>query len=68
MIGSKLRNTPPPTHTQLGALRIKWVDVAKALGLILVFWGHILDGGITIQGDIIRVIYSFHMPMYFILS
>lgn len=63
MVNDKI--TPP--H-QLGSLRIKWVDAAKALGIILVFWGHILDGDIPIQGDIRKVIYSFHMPMYFILS
>lgn len=48
--------------------RIEWVDVAKALGLILVFWGHILEGDIPVQNDIRRAIYSFHMPMYLILS
>ncbi len=49
-------------------VRIKWVDTAKALGLFLVFWGHILYGGSEVAGVINRAIYSFHMPMYFILS
>lgn len=51
-----------------GGKRIKWVDTAKALGLFLVFWGHILYGGSEVAGVINRTIYSFHMPMYFILS
>ncbi len=48
--------------------RIKWVDTAKALGLFLVFWGHILYGGSSVGNVINRAIYSFHMPIYFILS
>lgn len=48
--------------------RIPWVDTAKGLGVILVFWGHLLYGGSAIGGMINRAIYSFHMPMFFILS
>lgn len=48
--------------------RIQWVDAAKALGIFLVFWGHILYGGSSVGGIINKTIYSFHMPMYFILS
>lgn len=47
---------------------ILWVDIAKGLGLVLVFWGHILYGGSGIASRINHLIYSFHMPMYFILS
>ena len=48
--------------------RIYWVDAAKVLGLFLVFWGHVLYGGSPLGSVINRAIYSFHMPMYFILS
>ncbi len=44
------------------------MDAAKAIGLFLVFWGHILYGGSNVGEVINRAIYSFHMPMYFILS
>ena len=57
-----------PAHSREGDLRIKWVDVAKSLGLFLVFWGHLLYGGSSVAGVMNRAIYSFHMPMYFILS
>lgn len=56
------------THSQDDMKRIKWVDTAKALGLFLVLWGHILYGGSEVGGVINKIIYSFHMPMYFLLS
>lgn len=48
--------------------RIDWIDTAKSLGIVLVFWGHILYGGSSAAAIINQLIYSFHMPMYFILS
>jgi len=43
--------------------RIQWVDMAKGLAIILVIVGH------TIGNPIIRgLIFSFHMPLFFILS
>lgn len=64
MIGNKEKN--PPTPVCIG--RIKWVDAAKALGIFLVFWGHVLYSGSEVASIINRAIYSFHMPMFFILS
>ena len=64
MIEVKIKNPPQPVCCE----RLKWVDAAKAIGLFLVFWGHILYGGSSIGSVINRAIYSFHMPMYFILS
>ena len=49
-----------------GGVRLPCVDVAKGLGLILVIYGHLLYNGTW--GFVNRAIYSFHMPMYFILS
>lgn len=54
-----MKHTPP---------RIEWVDASKAVGLFLVFWGHLLYEGSNVGEAINRAIYSFHMPMYFILS
>lgn len=43
--------------------RIEWIDVSKGIGIILVLIGHIsLNGGLN------KFIYSFHMPLFFILS
>lgn len=46
--------------------RIIWVDIAKGIGIILVIIGHALnkDQHIYLRG----LIYSFHMPLYFILA
>ncbi|MBR6985672.1 MAG: acyltransferase family protein [Ruminococcus sp.] len=43
--------------------RIKWVDFSKGIAILLVIIGH------TIGNPIIRgVIFSFHMPLFFIVS
>lgn len=49
--------------------RIKWIDVAKGLCIILVVFGHCItrEGA----GKVVflnRLIYSFHMPLFFMLS
>lgn len=52
----------------MGEGRILWVDTAKTLGIFLVFWGHTLYSGSHVASEINRAIYSFHMPMFFVLS
>ena len=47
---------------QIVKKRIEWVDIAKAITIILVIVGHTVDG---LSG---AIIYSFHMPLFFILS
>lgn len=43
--------------------RIEWIDMAKGLTILLVIIGH------NIEDNILRgIIYSFHMPLFFILS
>lgn len=43
--------------------RIRWIDVARGLGIIIVIYAH------TLSADSIRYIfYSFHMPLFFFLS
>lgn len=45
-------------------LRIEWIDVAKAIAIILVIVGHsVAFGGVTRN-----LIFSFHMPLFFILA
>ena len=56
--------------------RTNWVDYAKAIGIILVVYGHVARGifnaGIEIPEHLYRltdsVVYSFHMPLFFFLS
>ncbi|MBY0579675.1 MAG: acyltransferase family protein [Burkholderiales bacterium] len=56
--------------------RWDWVDVAKGIGIILVVYGHVARGlfhaGIyqdQTSFDLIdKIIYSFHMPLFFFLS
>ena len=53
--------------------RISWVDNAKALGIIAVFYGHIVQSifgtyAIPTAGLQYKLIYSFHMPLFFLLS
>jgi len=55
--------------------RLEWVDYAKAIAIILVVYRHILIGvqrsGITVDLWLINineVVYSFRMPLFFLLS
>ena len=43
--------------------RIDWIDIAKGIAIILVVYGHT-----TLPVIISKAIYSFHMPLFFILS
>ena len=40
------------------------IDVAKGIGILLVMLGHILPNNSFLR----MIIYSFHMPLFFILS
>lgn len=47
--------------------RIDWIDFAKGIAIILTIVGHTIDEGK--YGSILRgVIFSFHMPLFFMLS
>ncbi|MFW8592245.1 acyltransferase family protein [Glaciecola sp. 2405UD65-10] len=56
--------------------RTDWVDYAKAIGIILVVYGHVARGlfnaGISIPENAYTladsIVYSFHMPLFFFLS
>jgi len=43
--------------------RIKWIDIAKAIGISFVVMGHLQN-----PENINTFIYSFHMPLFFFLS
>lgn len=44
--------------------RLEWVDIAKGIGIILVVLGHCVPYG----GTTFNLIFTFHMPLFFILS
>lgn len=56
--------------------RDAWIDYAKAIGIILVVYGHVARGIFTAGLDMDpriyeitdNIIYSFHMPLFFFLS
>ncbi len=43
--------------------RIAWIDIAKAITIFLVVFGHTLRGGVAQQ-----IVYSFHVVVFFLLS
>jgi fucose 4-O-acetylase-like acetyltransferase len=45
--------------------RIIWLDYAKVIGLFFVILGHIVKNG---QDSLRIFVYSFHMPLFFLLS
>ena len=44
--------------------RIQWIDIAKGISIFLVIIGHTAPFGILER----NIIFSFHMPLFFILS
>lgn len=52
--------------------RIEWIDIAKGLGILCVFFGHFSVGTVqlfNIQTQLPKfLVYSFHMPLFFFLS
>lgn len=44
--------------------RVEWVDIAKGIGILLVVLGHCLPPYSLMN----RIIFSFHMPLFFIIS
>lgn len=42
--------------------RIKWIDIAKGYGIILVIYGHVTNDSFSLW------LYTFHVPLFFFLS
>lgn len=53
-------------------MRLDWLDTAKGLGIILVFYGHFLQRGVApgLPGaePQMQLIYAFHMPLFFLVA
>lgn len=47
--------------------RIEWIDMAKGITILLVIVGHTVSEGFY-EGIVRGLIFSFHMPLFFILS
>ncbi len=48
--------------------RIKWCDIAKGITILFVIVGHTLSDDNVIESVLRGMIFSFHMPLFFILS
>lgn len=44
-------------------MRIRWIDIARGVGIIFVIYGHLLG-----SNSIRYIFYSFHIPLFFFLS
>ena len=55
-----------------GKPRIAWVDAARGIAILAVFFGHYLQDastrGTAALEDDLRFLYSFHVPFFFLLS
>jgi len=52
--------------------RIDYLDTAKAIGMYLVYYGHFIEklyyaGSIAAFSEL-KLIYSFHIPLFFFLA
>ncbi len=60
--------TPQPVPRE----RLPWLDNAKALGVIALFYGHLVENVFLNHGPLgflqYKLIYSFHIPLFFVLS
>jgi acyltransferase len=54
------------------ASRTAWIDAAKGIGISLVFYGHLverfIETGAPAAAAQMKWIYSFHMPLFFVLA
>lgn len=60
------------TPNSLENKRIDWIDRAKALGIFLVYYGHIVEELANKDNPLafaqFKFIYAFHMPLFFIMA
>lgn len=56
----------PPTVARVGVERTQWIDSAKGIGILLIFFGHVYS---TVTPSALYVyIYAFHVPLFFFIS
>ena len=49
--------------TSAKSVRYNWIDWGKSIAIFLVIWGHV-----PMQSETHTIIYSFHMPLFFLIS
>lgn len=49
--------------TSVKTVRYNWIDWSKSIAIFLVIWGHV-----PMQSETHTIIYSFHMPLFFLIS
>ena len=49
--------------TNINSARYNWIDWSKSIAIFLVIWGHV-----PMQSETHAIIYSFHMPLFFLIS
>ena len=58
--------------TQLQPSRVYFIDIARIYGIALVYYGHFIESYMKVGSAVAAIqykfIYSFHMPLFFILS
>jgi len=59
------RGNPVNTPTLKQSARILWIDNLKAIGIFLVVWSH---HELEMPPFLLKYIYAFHMPLFFIVS
>lgn len=63
----------PDVNATYSIGRLDAIDLAKAAGMFLVFFGHAVERLVLVSGapgalEQMRFVYAFHMPMFFLLS
>lgn len=62
---SPIATSPPSEPSRSG--RNLTIDIARGIGILLVVYGH-SNAVIADKGELFRVIFSFHLPLFFFLS
>ncbi|WP_022682744.1 acyltransferase family protein [Sphingobium bisphenolivorans] len=61
--GDSARPISAPSQWVPGGGRLEWIDVARGIGILAVVIGHVWT-----RGPLRDAMYSFHMPLFFLLS
>lgn len=63
--------TANQTQPDLNRVRVEWVDIAKAIGICLVIFGHLLENFLRTGSAVFpqqRFVYAFHLPLFFCIA
>lgn len=61
--GDEVQTRSAASEWVRGGGRLEWIDVARGIGIIAVVAGHVWT-----RGPLRDAVYSFHMPLFFLLS